>query len=207
MKLGKYLSNDRFSLRQVIGMLTLVIVGISVVAYAAVTIPYTFTSGTTAKSSEVNANFTALANAMPAVKVISVADNNTITSAYPTGTQLAALPVTIPAAGNVLISASGTVCIDNHALGSTDELYLKISKTSGAVTGTGSFTSYRIDKAIPTYIDLRSCVPFSARYVFNEATAGTINYYLNMSISTLGGATGEILQTDLAAQYIPNTLP
>ena len=67
----KYFSKKRFTMRQVVGLLTGVFLGITVIAYAAVTVPNTFSSGTTISSSQVNANFTALGNAMPAAKTIT----------------------------------------------------------------------------------------------------------------------------------------
>lgn len=207
MDLKGYFLKKRFSTGQVVGLLATVFLGVTVVAYATVTIPNNFTAGTTAKANEVNANFQAIADAIPGIKVTGVPDYNNITAAYPTGSQLGTLSVTIPAGGKVLVSATGSVCMNNHILGSTDEVYMKISKTSGAVTGEGSFSVYRIDKAIPTDTDLRSCVPFNTNYVFTEASGGTITYYLNMSVSSPGGMIGEIHQANLMAQYIPNELP
>ena len=58
------LSKKRFSLRQVIVMLAIVISGIAVISYGAVTIPNTFSSGDTISSSEVNQNFTAVKTAI-----------------------------------------------------------------------------------------------------------------------------------------------
>ena len=52
-----------FTMRQVIGLLTIVFLGIAVIAYAA-SIPSTFSSGQTISSSAVNQNFQALADAI-----------------------------------------------------------------------------------------------------------------------------------------------
>lgn len=60
----KYFSKKSFTMRQVVGLLTIVFLGITVIAYAAVTVPNTFSSGTTISSSQVNANFTTLGNAI-----------------------------------------------------------------------------------------------------------------------------------------------
>lgn len=64
MRIRNYLSKKRFSTVQVVGMLIVVFLGITVLAYAAVSIPHNFTPNTTAKASEVNANFQALADAI-----------------------------------------------------------------------------------------------------------------------------------------------
>jgi hypothetical protein len=50
-------------------MLTIACLGVAVISYAAVNIPYTFTTGTTISSSQVNSNFTTLANAINAIQV------------------------------------------------------------------------------------------------------------------------------------------
>lgn len=51
----------RFSMTEVAGLLATVVVGVAIYAYAATTVPHTFTAGTTSVGSEVNANFAALA--------------------------------------------------------------------------------------------------------------------------------------------------
>jgi hypothetical protein len=89
----KYFSKKRFTMRQVVGLLTFVFLGITVIAYAAVTIPNTFSSGTTISSSQVNANFTALGNAMPAVKTATTAY---IIPSSTTPVNILSLPVTPP---------------------------------------------------------------------------------------------------------------
>jgi hypothetical protein len=64
-----YFSKNRFSLRQVVLILTIVFIGIAVLSYATVTIPNTFTSGTTISSSQVNANFAAVKEAIDPLQV------------------------------------------------------------------------------------------------------------------------------------------
>lgn len=64
-----YFSKNRFSLRQVVLLLTIVFIGVAVISYATVTIPNTFTSGTTISSSQMNDNFTAIKNAIEPLQV------------------------------------------------------------------------------------------------------------------------------------------
>jgi hypothetical protein len=64
------LTRKRFSAGQVIGFLLAVFLWAAGPVSAQVTIPNTFSPGTTISSSEVNANFSTLSNAMPAVKQI-----------------------------------------------------------------------------------------------------------------------------------------
>ncbi|MFZ3089719.1 MAG: hypothetical protein WA240_03755 [Nitrospirota bacterium] len=115
----KYFSKKSFTMRQVVGLLVVVFLGITVIAYAAVTVPNSFSTGTTISSSQVNANFTALGNAMPAVK------NNASTTSCTLFTSTVAanvlsLAVTPPVDGNIILSADGmveigqTVAADNY---------------------------------------------------------------------------------------------
>lgn len=60
-------NKKRFTMRQVVGLLTVVFLGIAVIAYA-VNIPNSFTSGNPIRSSEVNANFNAVKNAVDALE-------------------------------------------------------------------------------------------------------------------------------------------
>ncbi len=63
----KFMLKKRFSLPEAIGLIGIAVICVSVVSYA-VTVPNTFTSGTTAKSGEVNANFAALVSAVTALE-------------------------------------------------------------------------------------------------------------------------------------------
>ncbi|MDI6801787.1 MAG: hypothetical protein QMD01_07050 [Thermodesulfovibrionales bacterium] len=201
MKIKQYFSKERFSMGQVVGLLAVIFIGITVLAYAAVNIPYTFTSGTTAKASEVNANFQALANSMPAVKTTYVATAENITST--TGVQIHSIQVTSPSTGNVIISASGTVCIFNHTNGNTDNVMLKVSTISGDVS-TSSYeglTAFTEPNTYPSHFQ-NACVPFTIVRVFPASTSAT-TYYLNARVNS--GITGGAYAT-LIAQYVPNTL-
>ena len=65
----KYFSKKRFTMRQVVGLLTFVFLGISVFTYAAVTLPYPdFVAGNPISSDQVDANFTALKTAVDALE-------------------------------------------------------------------------------------------------------------------------------------------
>ena len=148
---------------------------------------------------------------MPAVKTIGSSATTYFTSIYSgnggAGAQLLTISTTIPAPGNVLVTATGSVCINNHSLGSTDRVYLKLSETSGTLNGPGPFSIYRIDKSEPTYIDLQSCVPFSISDIFPETAAGPVNYYLNGAIDFTNPFIDQLQQLTFNIQYFPNTLP
>lgn len=93
--------------------LTLVI-GIAAAVAANVTVPNTFTAGTTAKANEVNANFTTLETAMPAVK--QTPSNTWI--AIPDGSVNAAsmdsLTITPPADGFAIVTVTGALALQHN---------------------------------------------------------------------------------------------
>lgn len=60
----KRILKKRFQMAGTIGLLVLACLSAAAAGYAQTTVPHTFTSGTTAKASEVNANFQALTNAI-----------------------------------------------------------------------------------------------------------------------------------------------
>lgn len=215
MKIRGYLSRERFSMRQIAGVLAVVFVGVAVFSYAGVSIPYTFTAGTTAKAGEVNANFQALANAMPAVKRTSSGGNMlSITStSTTTGTNLLSLQVTLPAAGKVILNATGVGCILGHTQNYRDNMLLKVSKTSGDVSGTAGVDDFSyftnamvIPPAIPTSQN-DFCHSFSINTVFDETSTGPITYYLNgTKQESSPSATYQVMGASLTALYVPNTL-
>jgi hypothetical protein len=64
----KYFSKKRFTMRQVVGLLTVVFLGITVITYAAVSFT-DFTTGTTISSSAMNTKLNALKDAVNKVTV------------------------------------------------------------------------------------------------------------------------------------------
>lgn len=211
MKIRGYLSKERFSMRQVAGLLTVVFTGIAVLSYAAVSIPYTFTAGTTAKASEVNANFQTLANALPAAKAAFL-NEKVITST--TGEQVTSLQVTLPASGQVIVNATGNICIYGHAQGNWDNVVFKLSKTSGDLNFSSSLQyglGFNIPSTEPSYPttapDDDVCKPFSINYVFTESTAGAITYYLNAARNAGTSTANSLVKAvSFTALYVPNTL-
>lgn len=118
MKIRGYLSRERFSMRQVVGLLAVVFVGVAVFSYAGVSIPYTFTAGTTAKASEVNANFQALADAMNNRTTATLANMAGTWNYRMTGSFLEALNgnrlCTMSRTGSLTLNADGSFS-DNQA--------------------------------------------------------------------------------------------
>src|SRR5271169_2831639 len=74
----KSILKKRFSMSEVVILLALVIAGVGIYSWATTTVPNIFTSGTIAKSGDVNANFSALATAIDAIKTCAGNSSNDI---------------------------------------------------------------------------------------------------------------------------------
>jgi len=211
---------DRKYTRKVVMMLTSIMLGIAAMSYAGnITVPNTFTSGTAAKASEVNANFSALANAMPAVKSVLLS-SATLTNS---GAELQNIQVNLPAAGQVVVNVTGEICQLAPSAGSIVQHgdILCISKTSaqiwwGATNGTDYCTETRGIYFMQTlsgdanYPNLENCIPFSLNGVFSETSGGAKTYYFNGTKDGTGatptGTTDKVQITTITATYFPNTM-
>jgi hypothetical protein len=211
---------DRKYSGKVVMMFISIMLGIAGMSYAGnITVPNTFTSGTAAKASEVNANFSALANAMPAVKSVLL---NSATLTTITGAALQNIQVNLPAAGQVVVNATGEVCQLAPSAGSIQQhgIILCISKTPaqiwwGATNGTDYCTETRGNYFMQTeqgdanYPNLENCIPFSLNGVYSEASAGSKTYFFNAKKDTgyLSTGTTDLVQiTTITATYFPNTM-
>ena len=170
-------------------------------AHADVTLPNSFTAGLPAVASQVNANFTAVANQMPAVKTVEIGGGAAIPS---TTSQMMQITVTTPAAGSVIVYASGSIYL-NVASASAQTIRTKVSQTSADTTETPGIQFVRSPSITAT--GAAHLFPFSIVKVF-PASAGAHTYYLNMWHQS-GSATGaaSIDDTTLTAVFVPNALP
>jgi len=122
-------NNKRYSLKQVVILLTIALSLATVLSYAAVTIPNTFTPGTTISSSQVNANFDAVKTAVDTVT----------TAAGAADTRLTAVELTKqdkPATGAFLKSGAGQVATAHMNCNATCTLINSYNPTGGAVSAT-----------------------------------------------------------------------
>ena len=214
-----YLAKKQFFMSRVVSLLVLGFVGVVGLSYAAVNILYIFISGTTAKASEVNADFRTLAKAIPGAKTTYLTSPYII-SDYPDASSAMSLTVTIPAPGKVFIFAPVNLCIVNHTLGGQNSAFLQVSKTANTIDPGLNFTGPTLNHVVPSsaptfsnfnflnYSGDQSCVPFTASFAFDELSTGTITYYLNAMVQTSAGPHASALMNgSLTALYVPSALP
>ena len=209
MKLRAHFSKKVFSMGHVVTMLLISFVGIAVFSFAAVSVPHTFTAGTTAKADEVNANFQALANALPAVKSTG---NTYMADQFITSTGVtspASVSVTVPAAGYVFVSASGAAGFKIHNNGASSKLYLKLSDSNIDMTQGEGMSVCSLSTTIPSFNGDNGqgsvAYPLNMTRVFPAPSAGTYTYYLNARLGS-AGPTG-IVDITLNPLYVPSQLP
>ncbi len=196
----KYFTKERFTLRQVVIMLTIVFSGVAVISYGAVTIPNTFTPGKTISSGEVNSNFTALANQMPAVKTGYAGFNIAVESTY---THIVTLSVTVPANGFVYLSANGSIQLGSKSADGFSEVIVGITDDNIPDTPiSGNAVRFYLDKnQVGSYQ-----VPYGANAVF-PLTAGAHTFYINACRYGDGDNNVYVCDNRLTAMFIPNALP
>jgi len=136
------------------------------------------------------------------VKTAEAGGGVQITNSY---AEYMSLSVTVPAAGNIIVFASGSVYL-NVASASAQLIRVKVSDTSADVSETPGIQFIRSPNVSAT--GAANVYPYSIVKVFNVSASGTHTYYLNMW-HQIGSATATA-QTDdmtLTALYVPNTLP
>jgi hypothetical protein len=166
---------------------------------AGVTIPNSFTPGTTISSSQMNQNFTAVANQMPGVKTVE--DTRPWVSPLPTtSSTVMSITVTVPGQGYVVVTASGVIYFNVSVAG--DRLIrVKVSEIASDTDETPGIQIVRMPVSVGSY-----SIPFSTTKVFSVTTASTVTYYLNMW-DQVGGSGNGTERPILTAVFIPNALP
>jgi len=204
----KCFDKERFFMGQLVGLLMIAFLGIPVIAHAEVTIPHTFSPGTTISSGQVNANFTALKNQMPAVKQ-SVGP---IWITMPTtAAQLKSISVTPPGNGYVIVTTTGTVSV-THTSGTLGYFCLDLHGTADYVGGCGPMSGS--DTAVRSYLPSGFPstgggqdfgIPYSIVKVFPVSGGASTTFYLN------GRATGfdsaHLFHSAMTVLFVPNVLP
>jgi len=206
----KYLTKKRFSMKQVVLLLSLVIVGIAVLAYASTVAPLnTFTSGTTISSSEMNANFTAVKTAVDDndaritvleqnKSIVAYDQEDTCCTAITTPVAHQSVTINAPSSGNVLVSFNGMCGLD-HINGQYTRIALAISTVSGSLV-TASRGDIQVPSAAPSDFYTFRC---SAQQVY-PVSAGSTTFYLNVDNTSTGAGIVNIGWGNLQAIFIPN---
>jgi len=208
-----------FSAREVIGLLTAVMVFVAMISYAGINIPYSFQAGTVARSSEVNANFRAIADAMPAVKRVYLDDSGTfqMNCDLNNAKNITSITITPPApTGFVMVQATGFAALSGHRQGVDQGLVLQLSQSAGAVSETStnaamfelaaSHPDEYCDQQYGCHDDAR--VPFAITELFQVTSTDPITVYLNGGVTpgTSCSVQGRVMATNLVALYFPAEL-
>lgn len=172
-------NNFAFVAKSALGLVSgcVMVMAISIVNVYAVTIPFTFSSGSTATASEVNSNFQAINNGLPYFMGYTSTLSSTISSSATQniGTNLATSPST---AGTAVITYSGTVCISTNTSGTVT---FQLLVDGSAFGSSQNFTVPAISGGV-------MCSPFSNTSAA-PMTAGVHTVALQGSNSTVGTAT------------------
>lgn len=197
----KQLRNNQYSFLVIASAALLLI--LPATGRADVAVPNTFTSGTTISSSQVNANFSTLANAMPGVKKTVAQGIHVITS---TTGALVSLAVTPPTDGQVIVIGTGTIT------------FLQESPVHNAAqfslnTTAGTLKSPVIAHAFGPYSNSAPGVgqlvagSLNIVDVFPVTGGVTTTIYLNANRDSTGVNKLQAEYPGLTAIFVPNTLP
>lgn len=150
-----YFDKKRFTMGQVVGLLSIVFLGAAVIAYAStVTIPNTFTSGTTISSSEMNDNFSAVKSA--------VDDNDT---------RITAVESTV---NNLQLTRTISIPAFALAFGSSGPITADFKGLRWSFTFSGG--TYLTIKAPADYAG--GDVTFNIFFQTTTSTAGIVNFFI-----------------------------
>lgn len=186
--------NKKIAIRVVIAVLVIAILLVSAVAIFAVssnfTVPYTFSSGSKISASEMNANFQAIGQALPASKTISF--STTTLTGIENQNVSGLLTVTPPANGYLIVFGHATLSLSPTSYAA---VYIVPTDSTGVPLSESSWNGYVFTNK--TVYD----VECPRGYV----TANT-TYYFFLAAS---GAAGDTIQGSLSALFIPapNQLP
>jgi hypothetical protein len=167
----------------------------------AASVPYTFTSGTTASAAQVNADFAALAKYLPAVGYSKINYNGTLTT--PAWVSIGSKTVTFPANGYAVISFSGTIIPTTY--------YTNMRMNIAASTSQTTSSDYQIINSYMT--GSMSGYPFIGflHKIIIPVTAGSSTFYalVNCTLPVQTGNSYTLTSTItgiLEIDYFPNSL-
>jgi len=178
-------------------VITILLVSVTVTFAGGIALPNTFSPGTTISSSQVNANFQALNNALPAFSSsYQQFGSFGIGVSLPTGiSAITPISFTPPANGYVIIFATAQIVINNGAAQSNTEVQMNICSTPNV-----NSSNVRID-GIPATTSWHS--PLSLMDV--EAVSPTpTTLYLNGFFSGPSGSSANITSLQVTMIFVPS---
>jgi hypothetical protein len=169
----------------------------------AASVPYTFTSGTTASAAQVNADFAALAKYLPAIGYSNISYSGTITSSTPWVT-LGSKTVTFPANGYAVVSFSGVIDL----LKMYSPLITFNFATSTSQTPSSGYQTINIYISSNTTTSGYTTTSFTHKIIIPVIAGNSTFYALYDLISPNGGmlAVGSNITGILEIEYFPNSL-
>ena len=167
----------RFTPGQFLGALAALFLGLVAVAYA-VTLPNTFTAGTTISASQVNANFSALNNALPGIA--RNGDSSQITVANAGNTNIINATITVPAAGYIVARAMALGQVTGSPIGN---ILMSISTATGVFGGVPNYALFGASDEVSSAVRWGDMV---TERTFSVA-AGTYTYYVVAQRGFIGG--------------------
>lgn len=198
------LTERRFSLMHVVVLLAITFSCITAVAYGTVTVPNTFSSGTTISSSQMNQNFSAITSAFPATTSAYAYNSGAIDIATGMGQSnlLRSVTITPPADGYVYVTASADFTIAQTTAGSnTIHTWVELA-------GWGSSPERRmvLNTTGVSPITITNGMHLTGLFPVSGGTAATFNLVAirdNSGVNTASYGQRALL----VAVFIPNKLP
>lgn len=130
-------------------------------------------------------------------------DSNSGDATYPNARNVASTTITVPSAGVVLVTCSGTVML-GHANGTISKVAWAIDNTAAVELSTGDYTyNYvELDNNLPNG---EYHFPINCMSTIAVGAAGTITYYLDVQVLTpdAGFINGGIIAPRINAIFLP----
>jgi hypothetical protein len=187
-----------FQLRYVLFVVTTFVL-IGVTAFA-VDLPHVFSAGTTIRSAQVNANFAAIASAIPLV-AHGVGQQPVVAVTSTTAAEdIATVTLAVPGPGTVIVSATGSAQIGATTLANL--FAYQIDTTAGGVLATGDDTVQLFGSLAPGSDAVqRGAVAIQRSYA---VTAGTHTFRLEAMVIHANG-TRFIGNPQIVATFYPQS--